>query len=234
METQTIKRVSRDGAIEQFNGREGETATFLSCNLLNSKLCVAVSPHVISAVGHLRVNYMKCEFKQIFIAFLAIIASCLTLVAQIQKTKDEVPTVSFCELVDKPTLYDEKHVRVEAFYTSDFEAAFMYDETCGEPIKRAWVSFDSDIEKLTEREIWKDYEKYVSDNQAVQPQTKADCKLHRYKFTWTGLFKGVKPTFKVGNRIVSQGFGHMNSYAYKFTAQKIEKVIEVVESVPCN
>jgi hypothetical protein len=38
---------------EQINGREGETATFLSTGLFILCLSLAVSPHVISTVGHL-------------------------------------------------------------------------------------------------------------------------------------------------------------------------------------
>jgi hypothetical protein len=41
------------GGVEQFNGREGETATFLSRCLFTLSLSLAVSPHVISAVGRL-------------------------------------------------------------------------------------------------------------------------------------------------------------------------------------
>jgi hypothetical protein len=37
-------------AVQQFNGREGETATFLSTGLFTLSLRVAVSPHVISIV----------------------------------------------------------------------------------------------------------------------------------------------------------------------------------------
>ncbi len=38
------------GNVEQFNGREGETATFLSRCPLNLNLSVTVSPYVDSAV----------------------------------------------------------------------------------------------------------------------------------------------------------------------------------------
>ena len=37
--------------VEQFNGREGETATLLSRRVLSFTLRLAVSPHVISAVN---------------------------------------------------------------------------------------------------------------------------------------------------------------------------------------
>jgi hypothetical protein len=42
-----------EGDSEQFNGREGETATFLSRCLFILTLRVAVSPHVISSVRRL-------------------------------------------------------------------------------------------------------------------------------------------------------------------------------------
>ena len=43
-------------AAQQFNGREGETATFLSRCVVSFSLSVAVSPHVISAVSPLLVS----------------------------------------------------------------------------------------------------------------------------------------------------------------------------------
>ena len=43
------------GDSEQINGREGETATFLSRCVQNFSLRVAVSPHVISTVRFLTV-----------------------------------------------------------------------------------------------------------------------------------------------------------------------------------
>jgi len=50
-----IKKLrENDGATEQFNGREGETATLLSTRPLTLTLRMSVSPHVISAVRWLR------------------------------------------------------------------------------------------------------------------------------------------------------------------------------------
>ncbi len=51
-----------DGGGEQFNGREGETATLLSTGLVTFSLSLAVSPHVISAVRRLAVAKRKFHF----------------------------------------------------------------------------------------------------------------------------------------------------------------------------
>jgi len=56
MDFRKINRVSLPRRAQQINGREGETATFLKIRSLNLKLCVAVSPHVISAVDCLSVS----------------------------------------------------------------------------------------------------------------------------------------------------------------------------------
>ncbi len=50
-----------NGGSQQFNGREGETATLLSRCPLNSAGLVAVSPHVISAVRRLAVAKRKIQ-----------------------------------------------------------------------------------------------------------------------------------------------------------------------------
>ena len=49
------KRPKDDGDSQQFNGREGETATLYKRRPLNFTLTLAVSPHVISTVRQILV-----------------------------------------------------------------------------------------------------------------------------------------------------------------------------------
>ena len=177
---------------------------------------------------------MQSNLKQILFSVIFIAFSCLTVTAQIQKPTVEVPTIKYCDIVREPTLYDGKLIRVEAFYTFGFEASFMYEESCADKLGYTWISFDPEIEKTTKPETWKKYQNLTQEVFAGQPQDRANCKLRRLRFLWTGIFTGIKPTVKVGERIVSQGFGHMNSYSFKFTVREIEEITKVEESVPCN
>ena len=64
-----FRNVAKDkGATQQFNGREGETATFLSRCLLSLSLRVAVSPHVNSIVGRfvVRTNGSQIRMENLF------------------------------------------------------------------------------------------------------------------------------------------------------------------------
>ena len=61
-----LKASSNQSNAQQINGREGETATFLSRFLVQSTVSAAVSPHVISIVVLLlvamRVKFNVCGF----------------------------------------------------------------------------------------------------------------------------------------------------------------------------
>src|SRR5882762_7858574 len=51
-------------------------------------------------------------------------------------------TLSFCELINNPGLYDAKEVEVRAKYVSTFEVSALTDENCADTGKRMWVEFD--------------------------------------------------------------------------------------------
>ncbi len=56
--TKEMSKVWFNNAVpNKFNGHEGKTATLLSTGLFTLNLRVAVSPHVISTVVWLRINY---------------------------------------------------------------------------------------------------------------------------------------------------------------------------------
>ena len=88
---------------------------------------------------------------------------------------------------------------------------------------------------ISERsDIWKKYRSLTEEMLAGQPQDRANCNLRRLRFLWTGIFTGVTPTVKIGDRAVKQGFGHMNRHSFKFTVREIEEITKVEECVPCN
>ncbi len=177
---------------------------------------------------------MRCNFKQILLSLMFLAFSCLAVMAQIQKTTVEIPTIKYCDLVREPASYDGKFIRVEAFYTFGFEASFMYEEACANNLGLTWITFDPSIEKTTKPDIWKKYRSFTKEILVGQPQDRANCKLRRLRFLWTGIFTGVTPTIKIGDRVVKQGFGHMNRHSFKFTVREIEEITKVEESMPCS
>ncbi|MDQ3748324.1 MAG: hypothetical protein M3367_04795 [Acidobacteriota bacterium] len=59
---------------------------------------------------------MRFEIKQILFGIFFLALFCLNIAAQEQKKPEEIPTVTFCELVKNASLYEGKIVRVKANY----------------------------------------------------------------------------------------------------------------------
>ena len=86
-------------------------------------------------------------------ALIACAALCLVLTgaSALQRggkepTATEIPTVSFCDLVRNPKLYDGKVVRVSAFYRIGFEWSQMYCADCAERDESTWVEYEDEGE----------------------------------------------------------------------------------------
>jgi hypothetical protein len=119
---------------------------------------------------------------------------------------DHIPTVSFCELVHNPALYDRKVVRVKATFLIGAETRIIYDARCKE---EAWVEFDYFFDECTDRKIrdslWKlkapDGEGMFKDG------------IRESEITAVGLFVHGQ-----------EGFGHMNAYKFEFTIKWIDRI----------
>ena len=55
---------------------------------------------------------------------------------------DKAPTVSFCDLVNKPEQYNNKVVRTEAIFFGDHENEVLYSSECNDTKHDAWADFD--------------------------------------------------------------------------------------------
>src|SRR5688572_13234104 len=61
-------------------------------------------------------------------------------------------TVAYCDLLDDANRYDGSMVRVRGVYRTDFEASELGSPECGGlHFLWAWVDFDSEYDRLTER-----------------------------------------------------------------------------------
>jgi hypothetical protein len=52
-----------------------------------------------------------------------------------------VPTISYCELIREPELYEGKLVRVSATWYYGFERSSLYHRECMDPENSAWLVF---------------------------------------------------------------------------------------------
>jgi hypothetical protein len=53
-----------------------------------------------------------------------------------------IPTVGFCDLINRPDAYDGKRVKFRAKYLSTFEASAFVDSDCTDREHLTWVEFD--------------------------------------------------------------------------------------------
>ena len=160
-----------------------------------------------------------------YVLLLSIIVVAASYVsAQDASTPNEIPTVSFCELVAHPEAYDQKVVRVSVVYLAAFEGSIMREQSCKDALP-SWVEFDASYKSKTDRKVFKRFSR-LTDTSPVQSGRNIDYPDRTVRVTWVGKFYGVLRTETVGSITRKRGYGHMGSYLYKFTVLKIDAVEE--------
>jgi hypothetical protein len=143
----------------------------------------------------------------LYLIIMLTIASLGTHPAQIKQTATEsVPTISYCELLREPNLYQGKLVRIAATWNYGFEWSYLYHRECMEQRNKAWVEFVDDEEGC--------------------PQTEKVSK--RLK----DGFDNKADVVAVGTLSGGGGYRHMNGYKYQFTIKCLEKAKQIPADVP--
>lgn len=173
---------------------------------------------------------MVMRNKRIIVAVMLLTAMCLSTKAQERKVSEEVPTISYCDLVREPSLNDQKIVRVKVTYIVGFEGSIMYDLSCGR--EDSWVKFDPVVETSSDSKVLKRFWRLANAKPERTHGGGINYPIRRVEVVWVGRFEGIKPTQKIGERTFSFGFGHLNAFDYQFNVQRIEQVNSVPASVP--
>src|SRR6266700_754323 len=100
---------------------------------------------------------MKKLLPTIIIVFL--ILHGVPFAQQSRNSSDQLPTLTYCDLVHEPLTYDKKEVRVRAVYLDGFEASIFYDPECA--TKGTWVKFDIAAETATDKKVWKKFRRFA-------------------------------------------------------------------------
>jgi hypothetical protein len=123
-----------------------------------------------------------------------------------RSAKSDIPTVSFCELIQNPELYNGKEVRFRAQYLSEFEASAFGDSNCTTKGKQTWVEFDREsIKASTKPELYRKVEEQVfrcGDNYWCVTEMLV-----------TGVFHAD-----------DKGYGHLFQYRFMVTVKNIEEI----------
>jgi hypothetical protein len=129
----------------------------------------------------------------------------------------EIPTVTYCDLVGNPKLYNNKHVRLRAVFSQSFEVCFLGDVVC-DPAKTPKIK---DVSHLGE--IWMELNPYIV--------TKADTDDTRKELM---EYSGLMDLTAVGAFSVAtppHSYGHMGACRFQFTLEHVEKM-STIEKMP--
>ena len=138
---------------------------------------------------------------------LVAIYGCAVRGAQGTTADDQVPTVTYCELMKNPKRYHDKVVRVNALFTRDFEVSALHDEddcTKGKPddasLSSTWVGHDK---------------AFVMEGDSDEAKTNQEVSgFGRWRIQAVGRFRRAEG---------DQRFGHLACCKYSFALMKIEK-----------
>ncbi|HEY0461828.1 MAG TPA: hypothetical protein VGC97_22035 [Pyrinomonadaceae bacterium] len=159
---------------------------------------------------------MKIKFIVLLPIFLTF---CFAAKAQFKEPFADVPTVSYCGLIENAEKYDQQFVRVTATYFSAFEGSLLFDDSC-ENRGVSWAHFVSAYEKNTNSFLLKRFRQLTKGSIQSKPR--------EVLLSVVAKFDGKRKisTLKVKDRTFtfSVGFGHDDAFDYQLTVLKIEEV----------
>lgn len=163
---------------------------------------------------------------------LIFLLSVLAVTAQEKSSFENVPTVSYCELVREPAKYDKQIVRIRGNYLFRFEISRFSNVDCESSENSAWVEFDQSAEKATDPKV---LEKLEGSSEAKQKKMSIPYYFGgvETEILVVARFDGIKPTLTVkpqnGTTTRALGFGHLNASNYRLTVLAVEDAIPFVK-----
>jgi hypothetical protein len=148
---------------------------------------------------------------KIYILLLAVLLSNLPAQAQNDKPVEasDVPTVTFCDLVHNPDVFDGREVRFRATYLSNSEVAALVDQNCLAKDKQTWVEFDGiSIKASATPELYEKVEEQIFCGKCGD-----DNNWRETQMLVTGIFHGD-----------DIGHGRLGEYRFMVTVKKVEEI----------
>ena len=135
-------------------------------------------------------------------------------------SKIDIPTVGFCDLVDNPQKYDSQIVRTQAIIYYGFEASALYLPACNK--LDTWASYDPsyDGKAKESKKLYKILTKGKDNDYRIA------------EIIIVGRFTGKKQVaFKLKDKTIYMGYGHMNMFPYQFTIMRVESAKAAPDNV---
>ena len=150
---------------------------------------------------------------KIYILIIVLLLSVLPISAQNNRpaTASDIPTITFCDLIQNPDLYDGKEVRFRAKYLASFEVAAFGDPSCTTKENRTWAEFDgTSIKASSKPEIYGKVEEQI-----LCGRCGTDKDWRETEMLVTGIFhaRGI-------------GYGHLGEYRFMVTVNNVEEIRE--------
>jgi hypothetical protein len=148
---------------------------------------------------------------------LALSFSILPALAQSNKPIEtsNTPTVTFCDLVYNPDIFDGREVRFRATYLSNSKVAAFIDQNCMAKDKRTWAEFDGiSIKASTSPEIFEKIEKQIFCGKCGD-----DNNWRETEMLVTGIFRGD-----------DIGHGRLGKYRFMVTVKNVEEIGDTVKA----
>ena len=121
----------------------------------------------------------------------------------------DIPTITFCDLISSPELYDGREIRFRVKYLAGSEVAAFGDPNCTTKNKRTWAEFDStSIKASSKPEL---YQKVME--QILCGKCGGDNLWRETEMIVTGIFNGE-----------DQGYGHMGEYRFMVSVKSVEEI----------
>ena len=146
-----------------------------------------------------------------YILLLALLLNILPALAQNNKPIEasDIPTVTLCDLVYNPDIFDGKEVRLRVIYLSNSKVATFVDQNCMANDERTWVEFDGiSIKASAPPEL---YEKV--EEQIFCGKCGGDNKWRETEMLVTGIFHGD-----------GIGYGRLGKYRFMVTVKNVEEI----------
>jgi hypothetical protein len=126
-----------------------------------------------------------------------------------QIESSNIPTVTFCDLVHNPDIFDGKEVRFRANYLANSKVAAFVDQNCLAKDKRTWAEFDGiAIKASAPPELYQKVEEQILCGKCGDDQNWRETEM-----LVTGIFHGD-----------DIGHGRLGKYRFMVTVKSVEEI----------
>ena len=150
---------------------------------------------------------------KLYLSIFALLLSLFPSPPQNNKSAElsDIPTITFCDLIQNPDLYDGKELRFRAKYLANSEVGAFGDPYCSSKENRTWAEFDGvSIKANSKPEIYQEVEERI-----LCGKCGAENHWRETEMLVTGIFTGS-----------DIGHGRLGEYRFMVAVKRVEEISE--------